>query len=339
MTTFLGLLLGMFSGVMNGSFSLPMKKTTRWSWEATWLIYSICGLLIMPWAITLTTVPNTLDVFAATSTTDLLLVFCFGVGWGCGAMFLGQSIALIGMSLAFALCVGLAAALGALIPMARNPQVFLTPGGALTTLGIAVMLVAVAVCAAAGHRKDLQLQQQASSDRSAGRMMLGLILAVLGGVFSSMLNLAFSFSDGIKDAALTMGATEYSAADPVWAFALLGGLAANVAYCCILLCRNKTWKDYARPRTFSHWFLAALMAVIWMPSLALYGRATVMMGELGPSAGWGLFLGMIIITSNVWGVVTGEWRGIHGRPVRLMGIGMTMLLGAIILIGCAAALK
>ena len=37
MTAILGLLLGLASGVMTGSFSLPMKKTTRWSWEATWL--------------------------------------------------------------------------------------------------------------------------------------------------------------------------------------------------------------------------------------------------------------------------------------------------------------
>ena len=339
MTAALGLLLGLFSGVMTGSFSLPMKKTTRWSWEATWLIWSICALLIIPWAIALATVPNTLAVFTEASTTDLVLVFAFGVGWGFGAVFFGQSIAMIGISLAFALCIGLATALGTLIPMLKNPQVFLTPSGIWTTLGIAVMVVGVAICAAAGHRKDRQLQQQASSDRSAGHMMLGLILAGLGGTFSSMLNLAFNFSQSIKDASLAVGATESSAADPVWALTLLGGLTTNVVYCSILLTSNRTWNDYTKPRTLSHWFLAALMAAIWMPSIALYGRATVMMGELGGSAGWGLYMGMVIVVSNVWGFVTGEWRGVHGRPVFLMFIGMALLLIAIILIGCGAALK
>ena len=339
MTTALGLLLGLFSGVMTGSFSLPMKKTTRWSWEATWLIWSVCALLIIPWAITLATVPNTLAVFAEASTTDLVLVFAFGVGWGLGAVFFGQSIAMIGISLAFALCIGLAMALGALIPMFKNPQVFLTPGGILTTLGIAVMVVGVAICAAAGHRKDRQQQQQASSDRPAGRMILGLILAALGGMFSSMLNLAYSFSENIKDVCQDAGVTESSAADPVWALTLLGGLATNVVYCCVLLGRNKTWKDYTKPRTLSHWFLAAGMAAIWMPSIALYGRAAVMMGNLGDSAGWGLYMGMVIVISNVWGFVTGEWRGVHGRPLLLMFIGMALLLIAIALIGCGAALK
>ena len=337
--TALGLLLGLFSGVMTGSFSLPMKKTTRWSWEATWLIWSVCALQIIPWAIALATVPNTFAVLGEASTADLVLVFAFGVGWGLGAVFFGQSIAMVGMSLAFALCIGLATALGALIPMFKDPRLFLTPGGILTTLGIAVMVVGVAICAAAGHRKDRQQQQQASSDRPAGRMILGLILAALGGTFSSMLNLAFNFSENIKNVCQQAAVSESNAADPVWALTLLGGLATNVVYCSILLTRNRTWNDYTKPRTVSHWFLAALMAAIWMPSIALYGRAAVMMGNLGDSAGWGLYMGMVIVVSNVWGFLTGEWRGVRGWPVGLMFIGMALLLIAITLIGYGAALK
>ena len=79
MTTFLGLLLGLFSGVMTGSFSLPMKKTTRWSWEATWLIWSICALLIIPWAIAIATVPDVFSVFKGVPRVDIVLVFGFGL--------------------------------------------------------------------------------------------------------------------------------------------------------------------------------------------------------------------------------------------------------------------
>ena len=62
-----GLLLMLISGIMTGSFSLPMKKTTRWSWEATWLIWSICALLIIPWIIAFATVPDVLEVFSKAS--------------------------------------------------------------------------------------------------------------------------------------------------------------------------------------------------------------------------------------------------------------------------------
>jgi L-rhamnose-H+ transport protein len=346
-TIFLGLLLGLFSGVMTGSFSLPMKKTTRWSWEATWLIWSICSLLIIPWMIAFITVPDVLDIFGDAKLTDIILVFIFGLCWGLGAVFFGQSIAMIGISLAFALCIGLATALGSLIPMLKDPQVFQTAAGMWSTAGIFVMILGVAVCAFAGHYKEKKLQPTGQSSepvsedsraRYGSRMMLGLILAILGGIFSSMLNFAFNFSGSIKDASLSLGASETSASDPVWALTLLGGLTTNVIYCSALLCRNKTWSDYRKDNTLSHWFLAALMGAIWMPSIALYGRAAVMMGDLGGSAGWGLYMGIVIVISNFWGFVTGEWRGVRGRPVRLMAFGIALLLAAILLIGYGTTL-
>ena len=347
MTALLGLLLGLLSGVMTGSFSLPMKKTTRWSWEATWLIWSICALLIIPWLVAFATVPDVLNVFSDAKAADMLLVYVFGLCWGLGAVFFGQSIAMIGISLSFALCIGLATALGALIPMLKNPQVFQTAAGMWSTAGIVVMVIGVAICAVAGHFKEKQLQVVAGdapsaeepASKPAGGMMLGLILATLGGIFSSMLNFAFNFSGSIKEAALLLGASETSASDPVWAITLLGGLTTNVVYCSFLLFRNKTWSDYQKPQTMSHWFLAALMGAIWMPSIALYGRAAVLMGDLGGSAGWGLYMGVVILISNIWGFVTGEWKGIHGKPIKLVIIGISLLLAAICIIGYATTLQ
>ena len=126
---------------------------------------------------------------------------------------------------------------------------------------------------------------------------------------------------------------EISASDPVWAITLLGGLATNVIYCSFLLFRNKTWSDYRKNRLSPCWFLAALMGAIWMPSIALYGRAAVLMGDLGSSAGWGLYMGVVILVSNLWGFVTGEWRGVYGKPIKLLIIGVVLLLIAISFIG------
>ena len=347
MTAIFGLLLGLISGIMTGSFSLPMKKTTRWSWEATWLIWSICALLIIPWAIAFATVPDVLNVFSDAKASDVLRVFVFGGCWGLGAVFFGQSIAMIGISLSFALCIGLATALGQLIPMLQYPELFHTAGGIWATIGIAVMVIGVAICAIAGHFKEKQMkaaagdepQTQEPASKPAGGMMLGLVLATLGGIFSSMLNLAFNFSGSITEASRSLGASKFSASDPVWAITLLGGLTVNVVYCSFLLFRNKTWADYRKPQIGSYWFLAALMGAIWMPSIALYGRAAVLMGDLGSSAGWGLYMGVVILISNFWGFVTGEWRGIHGRPIKLVVIGISLLLTAICIIGYATTLS
>lgn len=333
-----GLLLGLVSGVMTGSFSLPMKKTVRWSWEAVWLVWSVCALLIIPWTITFFTVPDVGAVLRQSNLRDIGLVYAFGLGWGLGAVFFGQSIALIGISLAFALCIGFATALGTLIPMLKNPQIFRTAPGLWSVAGILVMAVGIVLCAVAGRQKEKQMQQTAEGPASTtGRMMLGLLLAALGGIFSSMLNFAFNFSGSITKAAVSVGASAASASDPVWAVTLLGGLTTNVLYCSFLLTRNRTWADYKKAGTASHWVLAALMGAIWMPSIALYGRAAVMMGELGSSAGWGLYMGMVILVSTLWGFAAGEWRGIRGKPIGLIAIGVVCLLIAIVFIGYGAA--
>ena len=277
----------------------------------------------------------------------MFLVYVFGLCWGLGAVLFGQSIAMIGISLSFALCIGLATALGQVIPMLKEPQVFQTAAGIWSTAGIIVMVIGVAICAVAGHFKEKQQKAVAggesgteeSASKPAGGMMLGLVLATLGGIFSSMLNFAFNFSGSIKEAALSLGASETSASDPVWAMTLLGGLTTNVVYCSFLLFRNKTWGDYKKPQTTTYWFLAALMGLIWMPSIAIYGRAAVLMGDMGGSAGWGLYMGVVILISNVWGFVTGEWKGICGKPIKLIVAGVALLLLAICIIGYATTLS
>ena len=82
-----------------------------------------------------------------------------------------------------------------------------------------------------------------------------------------------------------------------------------------------------------------MMGAIWMPSIAIYGRSAVLLGDLGGSAGWGLYMGVVILISNVWGFVTGEWKGIHGKPIKLVIIGISFLLTAICIIGYATTLQ
>ena len=36
-------------GLLNGSFVAPMKWMSKWRWENSWLVYSVAGLLVIPW--------------------------------------------------------------------------------------------------------------------------------------------------------------------------------------------------------------------------------------------------------------------------------------------------
>jgi L-rhamnose-H+ transport protein len=47
---------------------------------------------------------------------------------------------------------------------------------------------------------------------------------------------------------------------------------------------------------------------------------------MGPILGWPLFMSIIIISSNVWGFMTGEWKGVSRRPLTLMLVGISFLI-------------
>jgi len=337
-----GFLLAVVGGVLMGSFSLPMKKTGKWAWETTWLVWAVTALVVVPWVIAFGTCPDLMSVYAGSGAGTLARIFLFGAGWGLGSVLFGQAIATLGMSLAFAISIGLTLALGSLIPMASSPNVFVTPSGATVTAGIAIMLVGVFICAVAGSRKEAQMKQAAGKGQasvgtaqgvSTGLFAKGLTLCILSGIFNPMLNFANAYADPLKDAAKALGTSAGSASDAIWAVALLGGFVTNAAYCSILLTRNGTWSGYRRQGTASHWLYAVLMGVTWVSSITLFGRAVAKMGNLGNSAGWAITMGCCIAVSNAWGVFTGEWREGKGTPLRTMYLGLTAILLAIAVIG------
>jgi L-rhamnose-H+ transport protein len=339
----LGFLMAILGGVLMGSFSLPMKKTARWAWETTWLVWAVAALIVTPWVIALITCRSDLmAIYSQSGSRTLAMIFLFGLGWGLGAVTFGQSISILGMSLAFAISIGLTLALGSLIPMASSPEVFATAGGIVVTAGIALMIAGVIVCAVAGSRKEAQMKAAAGAARAAGGVSAGvsagvfakgLTLCILSGVFNPMINFANNYAGPLKTAARSLNVSDGGASDAIWAVALLGGFVTNAIYCGILLTRNRTWSGYSKPGTASHWFLAVLMGVTWVLSITLFGRAAAAMGKLGNSAGWAITMGCCIAASNVWGILTGEWREGRGRPLQTMYVGLGVILVAIVVIG------
>jgi L-rhamnose-H+ transport protein len=58
-----------------------------------------------------------------------------------------------------------------------------------------------------------------------------------------------------------------------------------------------------------------------------------MLGKLGPSIGWALFIGAMVISSNIGGFVTGEWKNAGKQPVWIMGCSLMLIMIAMVLIG------
>jgi len=71
------------------------------------------------------------------------------------------------------------------------------------------------------------------------------------------------------------------------------------------------------------------MGAFWFGGQALYGLGVYRMGSFGTVIGWPLLMGTIILTSNLAGIVTGEWARSNSRARVYLGIGMIIILTAL----------
>jgi L-rhamnose-H+ transport protein len=79
------------------------------------------------------------------------------------------------------------------------------------------------------------------------------------------------------------------------------------------------------------------MGLLWGGSIFLYGAATPLLGNMGPSIGWPLSLAVGLLVANLMGVLLGEWRNANPDAARLMRFGILTILLAIIF--CATSSK
>ena len=325
------------SGMMQGAFPLPMKYAKRWEWENIWSAFALWGFVILPWLWAFLTVPHLVGVYAAVSGRALAATTFFGAGWGVGTICYGIGVRRVGLALGSALIIGTAAALGALIPMiVFHREAFRTPGGRAIAGGVALMLLGVGVCAVAGSQKEkMQSAADGPADRPAGATSFrkGLLVCMISGIASPMLNFAFVFGGEIVAKAEAAGALPAHASNPIWCWTMTCAFVVTVLYCACLMSKDRGWRRYLLRGTGFYWGLAILMGLLWSGSIALYGVALSKLGPLGPSLGWPILMISTIITGNLCGIAAGEWKGSGRKSLMTMLLGLAVLVLAICVVG------
>jgi len=327
-STSCGIATLIIAGVTNASFTMPMKYARKWAWENTWLAWTVFALVVLPLAAALVTIPNLSMVYRSASPDIILEVCGFGAGWGVAQVFFGLAVDMIGITLAFSVVLGTSAALGSLIPMVFLHREYLNRTAGYAVLGsIALVLLGVMLCAAAGRMRERPSAQSISSQKRTSR---GLLLAILCGLGASLMNFGVAFGTPLVEVARSFGANGLDAINAVWLPLMLAGAVPNVVYCAWLMKRNRSGFRYRVGR--SHWVLAAMMAVLWFGSTLLYGLAASQLGTWGPILGWPLFMSLIVITATMLGMFTGEWKNCGALPIRVQWTGVTVLVLAIFIL-------
>jgi L-rhamnose-H+ transport protein len=333
---FLPLFLVIVASLLLGSFGLGMKYMHPLPWEAWWLVHAVVGMFLFPLTWALLTVPDLFTVISSAPPVAIRMGMLFGFLWGVGGMLFGVSVRYVGVSITYGFVMGLAGATGSLIPLAQIENVGSNPALPYVIGGVLVMLVGVAICGAAGVKRERMAAGVATTtDAPAARSLkVGLIIAVTSGVLSSLINVGFSNATPVADEAVRAGALTRNSSLAAWVVVLLGAVLMNAGFAVFKLFKNRTWGSFATPGSGKAYRWAVASALLWFGSLGIYGQGAALMGPLGPVVGWPILLGLALIASNAIGFFTGEWKN-AGGPFRMMIGGVAVLIVACAIIGYA----
>lgn len=340
----LGVMVAIVAGVMCGAFALPMKYLGRWSWESVWAIFILVSCVLMPAVIASATIPGFVAILQAAPATAIAAAVMAGFAWGFGAIMFGQGVSALGVSMANTLVLAISASLGSLLPMwVLAPEKLHHPQGHAILVGAIVGLLGIACCGYAGVLRENS--QKSEKDHVRGSMVgvarpvtVGLALCLVAGLLSAILNVGYSLARPLSAAAVRSGYSPFSGSNLIWLLMLTSGAVPNLCFCGYLLWKNTTWKDFALPKSSIFYSLAVLMGLLWGGELFLYGYASSKIGNLGPAIGWPLKLIAGLMTANVAGYFTGEWKRTHPRDRRWMASGLVILLIAIAILARATTL-
>jgi L-rhamnose-H+ transport protein len=323
------------------SFYAPIEKVKRWSWETTWAVAGLFSWILLPIGVSLFLLPDFHGFYAAMGPHLLLKVALFGAMWGVGNVSYGLTMRHLGMSLGIGVAIGVTLVVGTLIPPLLHGQaamLFNTRGGQLTMAGVVVALIGVATVSYAGHQKELQL----SGETREFNVKLGLLLAVLCGIFSSGMSFAIDAARPMEAAALHLGVNPLYAALPSYVIIMGGGALVNLSYCFIRLGALKRLSlraDLALPggTLVRNGLLAASGGIMWYLQFFFYAWGAANVPQRLFYVNWMLHMSMYVLCGGLVGLALGEWAGVASRPVRLLWAGILVIIAAANLVGLGMA--
>jgi L-rhamnose-H+ transport protein len=323
------------------SFYAPIEKVRKWSWETTWAVAGLFSWILLPISVSLYLLPDFHGFYASIDSAVLLKVALFGAMWGVGNVSYGLTMRHLGISLGIGIAIGVTLVVGTLMPPildGRAAALFATRNGLITLAGVLVALVGVAIVSYAGHQKEAQLRGEVREFN----LKLGILLAILCGIFSSGMSFAIDAAKPMAAAAEGLGVNHLYSALPSYVFIMGGGAIVNLSYCFIRLAALKRISlraDLGQPPStlVKNATMAAAGGIMWYLQFFFYAWGQANIPASLDYVNWMLHMSGYVLFGGIVGLALGEWAGVGSRPVRLLWAGMVVIIAAVTLVGLGKA--
>ena len=343
MATLLGIALVTAAGLGTGTVMWPMKLMRRLEFEHYWFLAMFLGLFIIPWTWVLICVPHAFSAYASVGWEPLLIANLFAFAWGVANVLYAMAVERIGAALTGAIMTGLSVMAGTTLPLVMkgtglfsNAPDLDSASGKMIMISLAIMLLGVLFSLRAGFLRSKTLKEHAGTTagesqarKPSGSFLSGLLMAIIAGPTSAGSALCFVYGQGpIVTAMKAQGAGELTSNIAVWAAALLCGTAVNIFFPAYLMTKKKNW--HVLFENLPEALLACVIGIQFICAVTFLGRGMLMLGILGASVGFGIQQTTQIMGNLGVGFISGEWKGIHGRPRMLLYIAIAILLSAML---------
>ena len=330
-----GFALVFIAAIAGGALAVPLKKRRVFELENIYIPSTLVMMLVLPCLMAAFVLPHWPDAVHAAGAGTVWAGAAYGFGWGIGSILFGYGVTLAGMSVGFAIIMGINTAVGSILPfVVKSRADLLTPGGALILAGIAGCVIGVGICGRAGALRE----RSAGPDGEPRKFGLALVVCAASGILSSCANLGFAFTGRVGEEALKLGADPVFATLASWMPVFWGATVALLLWFGGLQIKRGTWRKNVGPHAAHDWGMGVLMGAIWFVATIPYGMGAYYLGRLGTSVGWAVNIASSLIVANVFGFLTREWKGASPRALRTLYSGLVVLIAAIALLAVGSSM-
>jgi L-rhamnose-H+ transport protein len=345
LTILAGLLLISAGAFSAGSFAIPFGKIRDWKWETYWFIYSVGAYILFPLTACLIFTPDFITVYKSIPSEILIRVFLLGAVYGIGNLSFGLSLRYLGISLGYALSLGLMLALGTLIPPLIDGRLRImidSSGGNLLIAGVAIAFCGIALSGIAGYLKDTIISgNEKQKVNPEFNFVKGVLAAVLVGITGSAMSLGMEQGRPVAEYFEKSGVNPLFTTIPVMLLLLSGTLVTTIIWCLYLGIRNRSLGDYLHckiPKALAGNYIFALSAgFLWFMQFIFFGMGKSKMGPFTFTS-WGILIGLTIVFATLWGLYRKEWQGVSIKVYTLMILSMLIIIISSYLIGISGSL-
>ena len=153
------------------------------------------------------------------------------------------------------------------------------------------------------------------------------------------MNACFAFAihagDPIAEVAKEFNTPEVWTNSTVLVIIMAGALFTNGGICLVMNFRNRTAGNYVNgggTSLFTNYFFSAIAGIIGFSEFMFYGMGETQMGKYN-FASFSIHLAFVIVFSNMWGLLTNEWKGSSKRTYTLIFAGISVLLLSTVVMG------